>query len=104
MNNNKSLYFIKCGDYVKIGTSRSVKDRIDQLQTGNPQEIEVLAVFEEQAFREYAIHKTFVHLNIRGEWFRYTEEIENYLKVLEQREYEFKHWDEIIDNIRKVKS
>ena len=56
---------------IKLGISRNPKERLKQLQTGNSQELELIATkktvngFEDEAL----LHKTNEQHAIRGEWF-----------------------------------
>ncbi len=101
MFGKKTLYFIRSGDYVKVGTSRFPSKRLEQLQTGNPEDTYIIAEFPEQAFKEFPLHKYLSHLHIRGEWYRYTSEIDEIISTLTQREYELSHWEEVTANIKK---
>jgi hypothetical protein len=65
-----AVYFVRMGDFVKIGYSATPKDRIASLQTGCPQPLEVLGIWnagtktDEKAYHErFAAHRT------HGEWF-----------------------------------
>lgn len=64
------LYFIRSGQYVKIGISEAPHRRIASIQTSNPDELEVLAVVEGGAALEAEMHRRFAALHYRGEWFR----------------------------------
>jgi hypothetical protein len=64
------LYFIRSGQYVKIGISEAPYRRIASIQTSNPDELEVLAVVEGGAQLEAEMHRRFAALHYRGEWFR----------------------------------
>lgn len=64
------LYFIRSGQYVKIGISEAPQRRIASIQTSNPDELEVLAVVEGGAQLEAEMHRRFAALHYRGEWFR----------------------------------
>lgn len=68
------IYFIGSGKTgpVKIGfTSRrdGVQDRLSSLQTGNPEELSVLAVIEGSQKGESQIHKALAANRLKGEWF-----------------------------------
>lgn len=50
--------------------------RIEELQTGSPDELVVLACVPQWGVKEeYALHKRFAHLRVRGEWFRPEKEL-----------------------------
>jgi hypothetical protein len=65
------LYLIKCQQFYKIGIANDVESRLAQLSTGNPFELEVLAVygFANAEPVERAIHQRFSNNRKRGEWF-----------------------------------
>lgn len=76
------LYFIACGDVVKIGKAVDVNARIKILQTGCPAPISVVAWFDNAGHREGDLHKRLSHLRVSGEWFRNTEEVAEVIKEL----------------------
>ena len=65
------LYLIKCQQFYKIGIANDVQSRLAQLSTGNPFELEVLAVYgyENANAVEAAIHQRYSDVRQRGEWF-----------------------------------
>jgi hypothetical protein len=77
MTPNGFVYFIGCGDYVKIGFSRKPDVRIDTLSTANPVNVAVLAVFPGSRAHEAQIHHRFEEFRHRGEWFRRSAPIED---------------------------
>jgi len=80
------LYFIQCGDMVKIGKAIDAKQRMKELQTGNPAPLRLLAAFARKGHLESEYHRRFKHLHIRGEWFQYTEEIRQCIKGMVRNE------------------
>jgi len=77
---NKYIYILKCNNFYKIGIASNVKERIRQLQTGNPYPIEVKNVFEVEekwiGKFEQRLHNFAKDMNIQGEWFELSD---NYL-------------------------
>ena len=72
------VYFIKekdSSEFIKIGfTDRTVDDRVKELQTGNPRELELEALIEEGDLQtENRIHNRFSDLRKIGEWFHFRE-------------------------------
>lgn len=65
------LYLIKCQQFYKIGIANDVESRLAQLSTGNPFELEVLAVygFANAQVVEASLHQRFTNSRVRGEWF-----------------------------------
>ena len=69
--NNKKLYIAKAGDYYKIGISDNPEERIKQLQTANPQVVELVVDFPaiDAAECEKRLHEKFAKHRASGEWF-----------------------------------
>jgi hypothetical protein len=66
------VYFIKSGDFIKIGFSLNPAYRLCGIQTSNPLECEPLGVVQGSEKAERKIHFLFGHAHHRGEWFRVT--------------------------------
>lgn len=77
------VYFIKSGEYIKIGVTTALKKRVEVLQTANPEKLEVLATVEGGERDEKFVHSIFKNHHVRGEWFSPHDEIYNYIKCLE---------------------
>jgi len=60
---------------VKIGYARDVERRRRSLQVGLPGEITTLHAIEGDRAAEGWLHARFAHLHLRGEWFRYSDEM-----------------------------
>ena len=71
-NQGKDLYFIRCGEYIKIGTSDNVPRRLRDLQVANPQKLELLCTLEGQGHLEQEFHRLFDYQKVRGEWFDFS--------------------------------
>lgn len=74
-----AVYFIQAGEGgpVKIGTTHaSIEVRLRGLQPGCPFELKVLRVIEGGTAAECWLHRHFLDLHIRSEWFRYSPEME----------------------------
>tara|TARA_R100000995_G_scaffold44337_1_gene20816 strand:- start:198 stop:653 length:456 start_codon:yes stop_codon:yes gene_type:complete len=80
------IYFIRCLDSVKIGYSKNPAMRLSALQTANPNKLELLYSFPSMKYREEEIHQELSHLRMSGEWFRYNEEIDAYIKKIKKEE------------------
>ena len=74
-SSNNKLYLLKAGQSYKIGiTSVSVKNRVKQLSTGNPNTIEIVKYIKyltknQAIFYENKLHKLFENKRLNGEWF-----------------------------------
>ncbi len=66
----KHLYFIQCGEFIKIGRANNVWQRIGQLRASNPYPIELINYLENQGHREKEFHEKFKDKLHTGEWFR----------------------------------
>ena len=78
------IYFVKQGDYVKIGYTNTFKRRLNQLQTSSPVKLEVLALIKGDKSDEKNFHDAFKHINANGEWFLYNDEIERFVDSLDK--------------------
>lgn len=66
-----TIYAIGYGDKVKIGwTSGLARYRLDSLQTGCPENLDLLVSRPGSRADERALHRKFAAHHIRGEWFR----------------------------------
>lgn len=78
------VYFIKIGDYYKIGATRCLSDRISELQIANPTKIELVARVKTNDMNQ--TERLFQALFERddklecGEWFRLTDADIAYIK------------------------
>ena len=76
------VYFITDGINIKIGfTSKSIKKRLKQLQTGNDKPLYILGYISGTKETESNLHKLFHQERIRynGEWFAPSEFILDYI-------------------------
>lgn len=64
------IYFVRSGQYIKIGVSVNPRGRIASIQSGIPEPIEVLGIVEGDAVLEAELHRRFASLRCYGEWFR----------------------------------
>ncbi len=82
LHKNKYLYFIKCGDAVKIGVSSDPESRMKILGTGAPGELKLLASIPNSGNLESSCHKKISHLHLCGEWYLYNYETKMMIKEL----------------------
>jgi len=80
---HKHLYFIGCGDAVKIGVSNDPEQRMIDLSTGAPGPLKLLASFPGKGGKEGEYHKLLKHIHLHGEWFRHTYEVDSLIKELQ---------------------
>tara|TARA_B100000131_G_C18023053_1_gene575364 strand:+ start:493 stop:786 length:294 start_codon:yes stop_codon:yes gene_type:complete len=73
MNRKDFLYIIQSDltGMIKIGRSKDPVKRLKQLQTGNPNELKLIASFKDQGWKEKIIHESLKSFRLKGEWFSY---------------------------------
>lgn len=95
-----SVYFIRCGGFVKIGASRSPAVRLESIRTIGgvlaPSLLDLsgaeLIATEPGGFtKEKALHAQFKHLRHTGEWFTEAPELTRYLAALTSRKPKISH-------------
>lgn len=79
------LYLITDGKYIKIGKSKDVERRLGELQVTSPYELKILEVVPHRGCYEYILHQYFKKLNVRGEWFEYSELIIDFIKKAQEK-------------------
>ena len=79
------IYFInQKNEYVKIGyTDTSIKTRMQTLQVGNPTKLSIYTVIEGGLSAEASLHKMFKRHHVRGEWFKFHDDIKRYIGGLD---------------------
>lgn len=77
---NGFIYFIRAGDMVKIGFTRSdPRRRVAALQTGNAEHLRLLTYIAGHSKMETELHDLLRDHRVRGEWFRWTAEVQHVL-------------------------
>lgn len=80
------IYFLLAEgtDAVKIGYTHDfeMKSRMQQYHCHSPYNFDLLKILPGTMIEERNIHKRFVKLKIRGEWFKYTEELKEFIENL----------------------
>lgn len=78
------IYIIKAQEtnLVKIGFTKfkDINKRIDNLSTGCPFIIDILLFIEGTLEDERLLHNRFKHLHYNKEWFKYEDELKNYVE------------------------
>jgi hypothetical protein len=77
------IYFIQAvdGGPIKIGfTDKNIKTRLSIIQVGNPRELQIIGLIDNDVYSEEVLHNQFNKYLIRGEWFEPASEI---LKFIE---------------------
>lgn len=76
------LYFIKGGNFIKIGRSNDPKERIQQLQVSSPERLIFIKTFYNRGLYEFPIHNIFKSIRVQGEWFNDCKKLRNYIELL----------------------
>lgn len=79
------VYFIRSGESVKIGFTRDVKKRHQQLKTGDPNKTTILASVPGTRDTEAYFHQMFAEYRTTGEWFRYEGELKRFTALMPAR-------------------
>lgn len=77
-----SVYFIRCGSWVKIGAAKNAYERFCHTQVHNPIQLELVGVIDGEFVEEAALHRRFRKHRGRGEWFHISGELEQFLEKL----------------------
>ncbi|TAG60665.1 MAG: hypothetical protein EAZ28_06365 [Oscillatoriales cyanobacterium] len=79
------VYFIFDEDNqaIKIGRSTNPLHRLSELQVGNSKSLGLLKIIDGGAELEHKLHKKFKYLRLKGEWFKATQEL---LQFIDSRE------------------
>jgi len=66
-----NIYFIRNKDSIKIGRSKDIPQRLQNLQTANSSDLSILYVIEnvEPSFEKH-VQEICQRYNIKGEWFQ----------------------------------
>ena len=97
-----SIYFyhLPKQNLVKIGCSSNVNKRLNQLSTGCTEQGVVLRVIEGFGFKaEKWLHEHFKALKVKGEWFRFTEDMLNIQVPLKLKNTTLPSWKPIGDGV-----
>ena len=96
MRTSAKLYVVSVPGFVKIGRARRVHDRLCKLQVANPHELELLCVVSERCYSEERVHAKWADLRHRGEWFRASPALLDWIETL-NRQLGYKHLSRRID-------
>lgn len=74
------IYFLRAGQFIKIGQSKRWKERLAQMQPGSPHIIIPLLVLIAEPGLEKKLHARFRVDHFRGEWFHSGPALAAYIK------------------------
>ncbi|WP_445222199.1 GIY-YIG nuclease family protein [Bradyrhizobium sp. Pa8] len=77
---NPVVYFFQTGEFIKIGKSDAWRERLSGLQTASPYRIDPLLVLRATPGLERQLHIQFKASHIRGEWFRPTADLMQFIE------------------------
>lgn len=97
------IYFIKVLNYVKIGYTKNLNERLNNIQISNPYPLELLFVIKNDRNLESSIHKFYKKYNkhYRGEWFIYDDFTTRVIKLLKIYNKQINKMDKIKNKIIK---
>lgn len=87
---DRFIYFMQCGEKgpIKIGLTFNVQRRLTQAQTFNYQPVTLLGSIPGSQVLETALLRRFSEHKLRGEWFKFNDELYNFAKGIFNVEYE----------------
>lgn len=68
-NKGLHLYIVRSGDYVKIGRTSNIHNRLGQLRAMNPIPIEIIQIINNGGYLEHEYHEIHKDFHHSGEWF-----------------------------------
>lgn len=74
------IYFLRSGEFVKIGQSLQWRGRMATMQIGSPYTIVPLLVLIDKPALEKKLHKRFRSDHFRGEWFHLGPAVTSFIK------------------------
>ena len=69
------VYFLKCGDFIKIGISKRPRKTLQCLSSAGPHDVKLLLMIPGDRQMERRLHDLFRHSRHRHEWFRATPDL-----------------------------
>jgi hypothetical protein len=78
------IYFLKSKktNFLKIGTSTNISNRVKSLDAANPMDLKIEAVLQGSFQTESGLHDLFSHLNRKGEWFKINDEMKYFIRAI----------------------
>lgn len=77
-----SVYFVRCGDRIKIGYSENVTKRMASLASAFASPLTLLATMPGPPSLERELHAKFAAHRVRGEWFRRAPDLDAFIVEL----------------------
>lgn len=76
-----TIYFVRTGDFVKIGFAKDLPRRMTALRIGCPHPLELILAIKGHIGVESEMHIRFEQYWHRGEWFRYEGELRSFVEA-----------------------
>jgi hypothetical protein len=80
-----SIYFMKSGPYVKIGSAVCAWQRWTSLRTANPHELEILAVMPGDRLAEHRLQRRLKEFHHLLEWYRLEGALARYVRLVARK-------------------
>ena len=74
------VYFVRAGEYLKIGVADNIFSRMSALQTGCPMRLECVLLLQGGYDLEMELHDRFRGAHHRGEWFVWAEDVATFVR------------------------
>jgi hypothetical protein len=78
------IYFIRSGQFVKVGVSEQPWKRLSNLQTAHHDHLEMLAIMPGDRAFEQRLHKRFAEYRHNREWFRDSDPLQQYIQEVRE--------------------
>ncbi len=79
-NHYGHVYVIGFADYVKIGWSENVAERLFDIQRHAPEKLVLYTLFAARKKTERELHRKFKSLRLHGEWFALTRDLKDWVE------------------------
>jgi hypothetical protein len=73
------IYFIQTTAYIKIGLAKDPIKRLASFQIASPKKLHLVGLIEGRSWTEAKLHRQFADIRVRGEWFRATPELRQWI-------------------------
>lgn len=73
----RHIYLVRCNEFVKIGIATNIRERLCEMQVGNPYKLELIKYWPSPnaVVEEEEIHQLLDQYRVRGEWFKLPAEL-----------------------------
>jgi DNA-binding XRE family transcriptional regulator len=73
------IYFIQHTDFIKIGYTKEIHKRLNQLQVSCPVKLKILGLIQGTCDDEAKYHNMFNHIHSHGEWFSANQDLIDFI-------------------------